>query len=146
MQEIERSIEDLVSSTHAKQNWSGGVVQSNDGVAALPHELVTSLALKKTSVEMNPMATHINGHRQLEKEKPIRVECAQRCQETHGSTTICKHVQHGSKLGRLVQGSCSMTVKGIQEPTEKVTPTSSHVVGGHEPEAEEGQKYAAISN
>ena len=59
MQEIERSIEDLVSSTHAKQNWSGGVVQSNDGVAALPHELVTSLALKKTSVEMNPMATHI---------------------------------------------------------------------------------------
>jgi len=92
------------------------------------------------------MATHINGHRQLEKEKPIRVECAQRCQKAHGSTTICKHVQHGSELGRLVQSSCSMAVKGVQEPTEKVTPTSSHIVGGHEPEAEEGQKYAAISN
>ena len=46
MEQIQRSIENLITRAHSKQYRLRGVVQPHDGVATLIHEFVTSLALK----------------------------------------------------------------------------------------------------
>ena len=92
------------------------------------------------------MTTDVNGHRQLEEEHPLGIEGAEGGQEAHGSAPIRQHVQHGAKLGRLVEHPRGVAIKGVQEPTDDVTPSGRDVVRWHEPERQNGQKDSGVSN
>ena len=66
------------------------------------------------------MAADVDDHAQLEEERPRRVERAERRQESHGGAPVRQLVQHGSKLGPLVEGAGGVAVKGIELQVERV--------------------------
>lgn len=51
-----------------------------------------------TPVQVQPVAGHVQTHAELKQESVGRVQQCQVHQQTHGGTTVCQHVQHGTKL------------------------------------------------
>ena len=96
-------------------------------------------------MNMEPVAGDVDDHGELEEEHEAGVEGSEGGEETHGGAPVCQHVQHGSKLAALAQHPRHMTVQGVQQAGEDVTPGGRGVVGGHEPEAQQGQKYPGVA-
>ena len=94
---------------------------------------------------MQPVAGDVDDHGELEEEDKAGVEGGEGGQETHGGAPIRQHVQHGSKLAALPQQPRHVTVHSVQEGGEDVAAGGQDVVGGHEPEAEQGQQYPGVS-
>jgi predicted metal-dependent phosphoesterase TrpH len=86
---------------------------------------------------------HFNNY--LKEEQPVWVKRAQGGEKTHGGTSVSQHVEHTAKFGRLVKRASRVTIKGVQEATEDVTPAGDHVVGRHEPEGQQGEKNTSIA-
>ena len=63
---------------------------------------------------MDPVATDVDDHAQLEEERPRRVERAQGGQESHGSATVRQLVQHGPELGPLIEGAGRVAVESVE--------------------------------
>ena len=68
---------------------------------------------------MDPVAADVDDHAQLEEEGPRRVERAERRQESHGGAPVRQLVQHGPKLGPLIEGAGGVAVKGIKLQVER---------------------------
>ena len=94
---------------------------------------------------MEPVAGDVDGHGELEEEGEAGVEGGEGGEETHGGTPIRQHVQHGAKLAALSQQPRHVAVQGVQESGEDVTPGRQDVVGGHEPETEQGQQDPTVA-
>lgn len=50
-------------------------------------------------MQVDPVASHVNGHRELEEEHVLGIEQGQRHQQTHGAASVRELVQEGSELG-----------------------------------------------
>lgn len=65
MEKIEHWIEELISGTHEKEEWSGSVVETQQGILLFTNIFVRCLAKNIGGVKMNPMAGNIHNHDQL---------------------------------------------------------------------------------
>lgn len=45
----------------------------------------------------------------------------------------------------LVKGSGCVSIDGVQEGGGYITPAGDHIVGGHEPEGDQGQNDAGVA-
>ena len=91
-------------------------------------------------MDVEPVAGDVDDHGELEEEDEAGVEGGEGGEETHGGTPIRQHVQHGPELAALPQKPRHVAVHGVQEGGEDVAAGSQDVVGGHEPETEQGQQ------
>ena len=97
-------------------------------------------------MNVEPVAGDVDNHGELEEEDEAGVEGGEGGEETHGCTPIRKHVQHGPELAALPQQPRHVAVHGVQEGGEDVAAGGQDVVGGHEPETEQGQQYPGVSD
>lgn len=95
---------------------------------------------------MQPVACDVQTHADLEQEGVGGVEQGQVHQQTHGGTTVSQHVQHGTKLGGLVECACSMAVESVKQRTEEVEEDSRPWTALHQVEGQKGQDDPSITD
>ena len=65
-------------------------------------------------MQVDPVATDVDDHAQLEEERPRRVKRAERREKSHGGATVRQLVQHGPEFGPLIEGAGRVAVKGVE--------------------------------
>lgn len=146
VEQVQTTIECLVSHTHCEQDWLVGVVQFHYWIVIRIQVLVIVLARKKRRVQVQPVAGDVNDHAQLEPEGVTRVELCQNHKQAHGTAAVRELVKHGAKLGALIEHSGCVAVNAIQERTESIAHWCSETVCWHEVKWHDSQYDAAISN
>jgi len=146
VEEIEAGVEQFVASAHPKEHPAICVVELHGPVTGGVHELVAAFALEEAGVEVEPVAAHVDAHRDLEEEGGSGVEGAESRQQAHRRTTVSQHVQHAAKPGALAQHPSSMSIHGIQETGQQVASHSQGWAGRHEPERQDRQEDSGVTN
>lgn len=98
MQYIKSSIESLIASTHKEQYVPICIIQMHYRVFRHINEFVGSLPLECCRMKVEPVASNVNCHGDLEPEGVGRVERSKCHHETGSSCTVSQLVQHRTKF------------------------------------------------
>ena len=142
----EKAVEGLISSTQDKQSRSGGVVDATHWISRQLNHLATFTASDHRTVEVQPVAGHIQAHAELEEKGGVRVQQGQVDQQTHCGAAVCPHVQHGPKPGPLIKDSSSVSIKSVQKSTEQVEGGGREGAAEHEVERNDGEDNLCITD
>lgn len=69
----------------------------------------------QSSIHVHVMAGHVQANQALENNGPPRPGRAQENKQTSSCATVCHHIKHGTKGGRLVEISRGVSIQGIQQ-------------------------------
>jgi len=103
-----------------------------------------AVPLQEAGVQVDPVAGDVDRHAELEEEHERRVEGAEAGQQAHSSTPVREHVQDGAEPRALAEEAGRVAVQGVQQTRDSVTPDGGRVVGGHEPEGQQGQEDPSV--
>lgn len=145
-EQVEEAVEEFISSTQGKQSRSGGIVDTKHSVSRQVDHLVTFAASDYRTVEVQPVAGHIQAHAELEEKGGTRVQQGQVDQQAHGGTAVRQHVQHGPKPGPLIKDSSSISIESVQKSAKQVEGGGREGAAGHEVERNDGEDNPGITN
>jgi len=91
--QVQTGVEELIAGAHGKEHLSVSIVEAHPVVASGINKLVTGCTLKKGGVEMEPMASNVDGHGELKEEHEGRVEGGESREETHCGAPKAEFVQ-----------------------------------------------------
>lgn len=92
------------------------------------------------------MAGDVECSAELQEDHIVGVEHTQRHHQTQGCTAVSQLVQHSTKLGSLLELPGIVTVKCVQEGTQKVEDCGQLVTASHEEQGQDGEEDSKIPN
>lgn len=66
-------------------------------------------------IHVHVMAGHVQANQTLENNGPPRPSRAQENKQTSSGATVCHHIKHCTKGGRLVEVSRGVPIQGVQQ-------------------------------
>lgn len=146
MHSVQRGEEGFIAQTHEEEHGPAGVVHVHDGVVAQINELVAGAPLQEGGVQVYPVSGNVDAHAQLEPEHVLGVEVAERYEQTHGAAPVSQLIEYCAELGALVQQSCGVSVKRVQQAGHAVASHRNGPVRWHEVERDHRQDDSSVAD
>lgn len=96
-------------------------------------------------IHMHIVTRKIQTNQALKQYTPRGISDCEKHQETCLGTPIDGHIQHGSKLRRLIEFACYHTINGVEGTGYAVKKGACSRVYRHEVEGQDGESNARIS-
>lgn len=110
-----------------------GVVKVQEPALTLVDILVTRVGAtdKESSIHVNVVAGEVEGDKGLEENGPSREGRGEEDEQAGGGATVSDHVENGAESGRLLKGTGSVAIEGIEQARNTVEECACSRMEGH---------------